>query len=82
MAEENINFVKQEKTKKILEEEHEVHNIFDGANEDEFTKRSRKAIRSNLNQYGMEDPEEELREESEKNILKKQEEEDDEELER
>lgn len=82
MEDNNLNFTKGEKTKKILEDEKEIHNIFDGANEDEFTKRSRKAIRSNLNQYGMEDPEEELREESEKNILKKQEAEDDEELER
>lgn len=69
-------------TKKILEEEKETHNIFDGANEDDFTKKSHKAIRENL-AYGFEDKEEELRKESEKVDNKKQESEDEEdELER
>jgi len=60
----NLNFLKGEKQTKILEEEKETHNIFDGANEDKFTKESRKAIRSNLYHTGMEDPEEEIREEN------------------
>lgn len=46
-------------SKNILKEEKEVHNIFDGANEDDFTKKSRKAIRENLIE-GYEDKEEEL----------------------
>lgn len=49
-------------SEKILKEEKEVHNIFDGANEDDFTKKSRKAIRENLME-GYEDKEEELNKE-------------------
>lgn len=68
MEDNNLNFTKGEKTKKILEDEKEIHNIFDGANEDEFTKRSRKAIRSNLEQFGMEDPIEEQNKSSKKEV--------------
>lgn len=50
-------------SEKILKEEKEVHNIFDGANEDDFTKKSRKAIRENLIE-GYEDKEEELNKET------------------
>lgn len=69
------NFLKKEKQPLILEEEKEIHNIFDGMNEDKFTKASRKAIRQQILDVGMEDPEEELREEStEKNIEEDEEE--------
>lgn len=54
---------------KVLEENKKTHNIFDGMNEDEFTKKSRKAIRENLYNMGMEDPEEELRTESKEDEL-------------
>lgn len=55
---EDLNFLKPNTQGKILEEEKEVHNIFNGANEDEHTKRSRRAIRSSLINTGTEDPEE------------------------
>ena len=55
---ENLNFLKPNTQSKILEEEKEVYNIFNGANEDEHTKRSRKAIRNSLINTGTEDPEE------------------------
>lgn len=83
MEEENVNFVKKERTKKILEDNtKEVHNIFDGMNEDEFTKRSRIAIRKNLFDFGMEDPEEELGKESKMNNLSNDVEKNDNEFER
>lgn len=43
-------------------ENQEIHKIFNGANEDDFTKKSRKAIRENLIE-GYEDKEEELNKE-------------------
>lgn len=55
---EDLNFLKPNTQGKILGEEKEVHNIFNGANEDEHTKRSRRAIRSSLINTGTEDPEE------------------------
>lgn len=56
--EENLNFLRPNIQSKILQDEVITHKIFDGANEDDFTKRSRNAIRGALRTFGVEDVEE------------------------